>query len=149
MVLIVGGGAFAYSVVHRFIHFGARARAAEARKNLPALCEARARQQLGTVPSMNWYWYFLGGAQPDVRMGVLHFPPLKEVTVADLPARFAGDRGLGATSDCWVGAAAANLDEDPALDVWSVATCARPGVAPCIPFHERDDVPGAWDFLKR
>jgi type IV pilus assembly protein PilA len=168
-------GGVGWPIVFNFVNFGARARGAEARANLKKLCLSqqavfKERQQFAvTYPELaqvepgNRYAYFVApGAVLEERpppaipnldaIGVQvdrqKHPELSALTQADLPATFTGGLKLG-SSGCL--AAAGNIDADPALDVWSVATAERTSpdgkrIEPCEPFHERDDIGSAFGF---
>ena len=122
------------------------------------------------IPRANRFAYFLGEGPVEARgpdagpasadaaaVGVdprgWETPPNMKlsVSVTDLPARFLGDAGLGASGNCpgatcqFVTACAGNLDLDDDLDVWSASTQPRvdshgAAVRACEPFQERADL---------
>ncbi len=132
--------------------------------------------ELGFFPERgNRYAYFLGsGARQDrttsafssagafESIGVDVFKHGKkhpEIVFPMLPKTFAGNVRIGVTGECpncqFVAAAAANLDSDATLDVWSIASFER--VAPDgttipagLPFWEIRDVepPSMWQEIR-
>jgi type IV pilus assembly protein PilA len=173
-------------VLRRGASFGGRAKEAEARVNLKALCILERRFQeerhayeadlakVGFSPERsNRYVYFAaptGGVQrresaelatstpasysivaaDRFRFGDLSAPTALELTGCPVTIAFgpAGERyGLGVSADgrVWLGLAAGNVDPDPILDCWSVATVARIAhggelVPACEPLHEQLDI---------
>lgn len=158
-----------------FSKMGGRSKAAEARSNLERLCRAQVvviadagvgtpyPDDLAQLEAGNRYAYFLApGGTLQARAGsksaridllatgvqvdlTFDSSSRRALSQADLPARFAGDLMLGPNGATWLIAAAGNLDDDPELDLWSVATAARavPGQEPipaCRAFHEHDDI---------
>ncbi|MBS1151048.1 MAG: Type pilin PilA [Myxococcaceae bacterium] len=69
-----------------------------------------------------------------------HGPP--EPLLAALPAQVRSGLGVhGRCPECEITIlCAANLDADPTLDVWTISTAARPGVAAGEPHPESDDL---------
>jgi len=122
-------------------------------------------EEIGFQPDRgNRYAYFLSMAGPlagrmlahqpavagtrGIGVDVHKFGPRAEVVAAQLPARFAGGVMLGVTGTCpkckFVAACAGNIDKDPALDVWSIASFERTAADGSIipegtPYCERDD----------
>lgn len=154
VVILALLAAFAAEVWHRFVWFGARAKAAEARRTLTVLCQKQRElkqpaahfRELGVeVERGNRYAYFVapGGrleerTAPDddatgVQVDVEKFGPSSiehRVSESALPPSVQiGDGRF---------IAAGSIDADPELDVWSVSTRSDP---PCTPVHEVDDIP--------
>jgi hypothetical protein len=122
-------------------------------------------EDTGFVPERgNKYAYFLsmGGPLSDRRVNlesttegargigvdVFKHGPGAEVVAAQLPTRFAGGVMLGVSGTCpkcdFVAACAGNIDKDPDLDVWSIASFDRTATDGSIipkgtPWCEKDD----------
>jgi hypothetical protein len=146
--------AFAAEVWHRFVWFGARAKGAEARRNLTLLCQKQRElkvpvahfRELGVeLERGNRYAYFLapgrsleerGSVNTDatgLQVDVEKFGPSSieyRLSERSLPTSVRVGDG--------VFIAAGNIDADPEFDVWSVSTRSDP---PCAPVHEVDDIP--------
>jgi hypothetical protein len=144
---------------HNFVVFGSRAKAAEARTMVKALCIAQlARLKEGKAPGRelselrteigphNRFAYFIVAGEMAVQVNE-RFGTNAKVELSQLPARYTGELQVGVNGMCpsceVLSVAAGNIDTDDDLDVWSASTSERTvgnrRYAPCDQVHEQND----------
>jgi type IV pilus assembly protein PilA len=151
MIVVAIIGILAAIAIPNFIKFQARSKQSEAKANLKAAFTAEKAyyqendtfsnfaSQIGFAPERgNRYFYNLGGTNPSSRAGSVETTYVTEDGIgadtfkygttsgvsASMPAAFNAQAVTGNTGN-FAATAAGNIDNDPDIDQWSVASLTR------------------------
>ncbi len=150
-------GILAAIAIPNFIKFQARSKQSECKMNLKAAYTAEKSYFMekdsydprpavvGFAPDKgNRYLYaFADGDGTSIGADPKVSPKNTNASLFDgMPSRVRESLGVhGKCPDCSITiACAGNVDNDPAIDVWSVSTVDRPGAPAGVPLQEYDDV---------